>query len=264
MSSENELFEEENVLAVLTGIGPKVSTKLWPPIHIAPEDRMVVALSQVTFYNSFPNIQEMKNNEIEITPGKGKTPIMIRLPTGAYEISEMNTEITHQLTSKGVKNADKNFVLAPNLATLKSMITLREDFSVNFNTSYTMADVLGFSKMNKLIGNRRFESDHIVNINQITSLLVFCNCVRPSYVQGKLKSILSNLILSCEPGVKYFDRPQHLTYLPVLNNVLSEITCWVLDQDLHEVQFRGETLEIELKIKIRRYKGEDRNFKVTR
>ena len=54
------------------------------------------------------------------------------------------------------------------------------------------------------------------------------------------------------PGEKFYERPMSLTYIPVVNNLISEITCWITDQNSRPVDFRHEELEIELKLIIRR------------
>ena len=246
------MSEYEELIFILNGIGPKVTARLQPPLHYLADDEISIALTKMSFYNSFSNVRDGFNNELKIKPGKDRDFILIKIPTGAYEISEISAEIIHQLTSKGVKNANKDFILTPNLATLKAMITLNNDYEVDFDVSHSIAHLLGFLKTDKLIGSKRFEAKNIVNINQTNSLLVWCNIARPNYLNGEQISIIYNAFLDVGPGDKFYERPVNLTYIPVVNNLITEITCWITDQNMQPVDFRHEELEIELKLIVRR------------
>ena len=59
-------------------------------------------------------------------------------------------------------------------------------------------------------------------------------------------------MLDVEPGVKFIDKPSNLTFVNTSNNVITQLSCWVVDQNLNTVDFRHEQLEIELKLKITR------------
>lgn len=246
--------EEEQILFVLTGEGPRVTCNLHPPLRVKNNDEISLALTKITFYNSFANIHKGKNNGMKITPGKGKEAIMIQIPTGAYEIDQINMEIIHQLNAGGDASADEHFKLQPNTATLKSMITISEGYIVDFNVKASIATLLGYTSTDKLIGgiNKRYEGENIVKITQISSLLVMCDAVRPSFLNGKLTSFVHNCILDVEPGVKFIDKPSNLTFVNTSSNVITQLSCWVVDQSLNIVDFRHEQLEIELKLVIRR------------
>ena len=123
-------MQQEEMLLILNGIGPKVSARLQPPLHFFVDDVISIAMTKMCFHNSFSNIKDGFNNKLKIKPSKDHDYFLIKIPTGAYEISEISAEIIHQLTTKGIKDVDKNFILAPNLATLKAMITLNHDYDI--------------------------------------------------------------------------------------------------------------------------------------
>lgn len=257
-NNNNSNYYEEEIeekIILLIGEGPLVQTRLNPPLQYGELDDVRIALTKITFYNSFANIIEQKNNCLEITV-PGKTPeapakvCHIKIPSGAYELDEVYAEILYQLRDKhSVKNPEKNFVLEPNLATLKSMITLRQDYKVNFKVQHSIANFLGFKVDSTLSSNTRFQSPNIVNINTTSSLLVMTNLTTPSYLNAKPVSYLFNAVLDVEPGYKYTTIPQNLTFLPVMNkSAISDIQIWLVDQDENPLDFRHETLEVELKL----------------
>ena len=103
-------MEREEVILILNGIGPKVTTRLQPPLQFLADDEITVALTKMTFYNSFMNIREGFNNQLKIKPGNNHDFMLISIPSGAYEIVEIADEIIPQLTAKGIKKADKNYL----------------------------------------------------------------------------------------------------------------------------------------------------------
>lgn len=254
--------ENEETIILLIGEGPLVQTRLNPPIQYGELDDVRIALTKITFYNSFANIIDQKNNCLEITvPGKNNTTdkvCPIKIPSGAYEIDELYSEILYQLRDKySVKHPEKSFVLEPNLSTLKSMITLRDDYKVNFKVQHSLANFLGFEIDSMLSSNTRFQSPNIVNINTTSSLLVMTNLTTPSYLNSKPVNYLYNAVLDVEPGYKYTTIPQNLTFLPIMNkSAISDVQIWLVDQDENPLDFRHETLEVELKLVAKRKKKE--------
>ena len=145
---------------------------------------------------------------------------------------------------------------------MKAMITLDGRYSVDFNVAYSIATLLGFKKTSKLIGVKRWTGEYVVDINQISSLIVMCDIVQPSFLNGKPTSFIYNCILDVEPGYKFIDTPLNLTYIPLANNLISRIDCWVLDQNCNAVDFNGENLEIELKLVISREKKAKKSISI--
>ena len=96
---EDRAIYEEMIL-ILNGIGLKVSARLQPPLHFFVNDEISIALTKMNFYNSFNKVRDKFNNDLKIKPGKDHDYFLIKIPTGAYEIAEISTEIIHQLTVK--------------------------------------------------------------------------------------------------------------------------------------------------------------------
>ena len=67
---EEQTMQHEEMILILNGIGPKVSARLQPPLHFFPDDEISIAMTKMSFYNSFSNVREKLNNELNIQPGK--------------------------------------------------------------------------------------------------------------------------------------------------------------------------------------------------
>ena len=83
-------------------------------------------------------------------------------------------------------------------------------------------------------------------------MIVWCDVARPNYLNGRQISFIYNAFLDVGPGEKFYKRPINLTFIPVVNNLISEVTCWITDQNTNSVDFCHEELEIELKLIIHR------------
>ncbi len=240
----------EEIILLLQGSGSRLSCQLQPPLKIPPNVTASITLTKLTFYNSFSNISEKHNNQLKIKPGDDSEWMIIQVPEGAYELDDLNSEIIHQLTDKGVSDVESNFRLEPNLATLRAMITLRGGYILNFNVDFSIAKLLGFKVTDILNSGKRHIGSELVNINSISSLILMTDVVSPSYHNGKLLSYIYNTVLNVAPGVKVVDIPVNLTYIPLINDVITSVNVWILDQNLKTVDFRGEDVEIEMKLRL--------------
>ena len=242
----------EEVMVVLHGTGTRLRCELNPQMIIAKDVEATIALTKLVYYNAFANVSTGVNNRIKIQPGKSAPWITVSLSTGSYEIDELYQEILHQLSETyGLKEPEKSFVLEPHLPTLHAMITLRNSWKVSFDLEHTLADLLGFDKGKMLSGDKRHMGEGLVNINNLHSLVVMCDVARPSYLNGRLTSYILNYPVYGPPGAKIVYAPSHLTYVPLVNNVLSSINVWLKDQSLGDVNIRNETVEVELKLRLR-------------
>ena len=242
----------EEVIVVLHGKGTRLRCELNPQMIIAKDVEATIALSKLVLYNAFPNVSTGVNNRIKIQPGENAAWITVSVSTGSYELDELYQEILHELSeTHKVKEPEKSFVLEPHLPTLHAMISLRNSWKVSFDLEHSLADLLGFDKKKILVGDKRHMGEQLVNINNLHSLIVMCDVARPSYLNGRLTSYILNYPVYGAPGAKIVYAPSHLTYVPLVNNVISTINVWLKDQSLGDVDIRKETVEVELRLRLR-------------
>ena len=239
----------EVIPLILTGDGPKLSCNLHPVLRFERNVSVTLALTKISFYTCFENISFDENNELRIKPGGGHDWILVQLNSGAYNLDEIYEEIIRELTRKGVKDIDKSFVLEANSTTLRANITLGNGYKVSFDTEHSIAKILGFKSTDFLNQDGRYQGSDVVNINTVTSLFVLCDITRASYKNGKHASFIYNTVINTKPGVRFIDTPTNLVHIPLLlNDIISDINVWVVDQNMRPIKMMNREFVIELNL----------------
>ena len=245
-------------LITLSGRGSKISTKIPQPIKLDHEHYDYrLGLKTFQMYNSIPNIEEDVNNCLKIRPGKGEDFILIKLDSGAYEITHIYSAILTEVQNMKptVKEPEKNFILAPNTSTFKSQITLSKDWAVDFNVDYSIAEVLGFVHTDVLSTNGIHKSENIVQIQVFNSLLFMTNVTYPSIVRGQHRPYIYHHSMRTPPGYNIVVDEPDVAYKSLTASVLDSITVWIEDERGNAVNINNEYLTVELKLirKLRRH-----------
>ena len=110
---------------------------------------------------------------------------------------------------------------------------------VNFDEDYSLCTVLGFDR--KVYNAGRHESEHIVNILSVNSILVHCDVIESSSLNGIEAPVINTFFPDAAP--------RNLIYIPLTMNVISRMTCWVTDQDGKELDLQDEELTLTFHLK---------------
>ena len=224
----------------VNGKGSSIQTTFNPPLMFPEDCRYEIACCRVETYYSFPNIDET-NNKVQISLDNGKNWIQLELPTGCYEIKAINTTLKRLLNEMGAG-------LIPNRNTLQSIITLNHvwmDFG-NGNKG-SLRSVFGFD--GKIYKDGTHESEHIVNILRVNSIMIHCDVITLSRKNGIASPIIYSFFPNVSPGQKIVNRPRNLIYLPLTLSVISQMTVWITDQSDEALDTRGEELTITFHIR---------------
>ncbi len=138
-------------------------------------------------YYSFPNI-DATNNSFRVSLTKGRTWILIKVPVGCYDIVSINSYLQRELAKQKTLNKDdtkeKHVVLEANPNTLKCVLdVLDSDTIADFDVANSLRTVLGFTG-SIYKGPERFESESIVNILNVNTILVHCDVIGSSRING--------------------------------------------------------------------------------
>ena len=177
-------------LIIMTGKGSKLRTVFNPPLEYNLSSvGYEMSLLRLETYFSFPNITENKNNAVNITINDKLYEI--RIPTGCYDIESINTVLQKQLFSKGGQTkAEQYVILSANNNTLKCVLEIKDKKTVvDFGIDHSLRTVLGFeAKKYSNIGS--YESENIVNILNVNSILIHCDIIERSRVDGKIAPVI--------------------------------------------------------------------------
>ena len=237
-------------LICISGNTSKVKTSFIPPLEFPSVSRYEIALTSLETYYSFPNINK-SNNHIKISFGDGEESLLdIHIPVGCYEITAINNELQRRIMQKtGDKKPEKRIILSSNPNTLRCVLeVVDKNYRVDFNVGDdSLCTVLGFDRKVYRVG--RHESEQIVNILSVNSILVHCDVIESSRLNGIEAPVIYTFFPDASPGDKIVSVPRHLIYIPITLNIISSMTCWVTDQNGRELDLQGEELTLTFHIK---------------
>jgi len=145
------------------------------------------------------------------------------------------------MTKRNGHNDDAVKITA-NTTTLKSVLEIQDDFQVDFRARNSISSVLGF--LNQVYKEGIHESDSVVNILSINSILVNVDVIGGSYVNGRTQNTIYSFFPNVPPGYKIVENPRNLVYLPVILDKIHKMETVVTDQNGKQLNLRGENLTI--------------------
>ena len=234
---------------IVSGNKSSFNTRLNPTLQLDKEKKYEIALVNLETYYSFPNIDET-NNIFVYSPDNGNSWVKIKIPVGSYEIDDINNTIQHEIQKRGHNdpiNEDYYINISANSNTLKSVLILQKDYQVAFNHQNSLAKVLGFTGAKYTEGFH--ESENVVNILSINSILVNIDIISGSYVNGTTKNTIYSFFPKVGPGYKIIQTLVNLVYLPITLDTIDRLTVSITDQDGHLLNLRNEKLTIRFHIR---------------
>ena len=234
---------------ILSSNKTNFNTRFNPKLELDEEKVYEIALVNLETYYSFPNIDET-NNVFVYSPDNGNSWVKIKIPEGSYELDDINNAIQHEMEKRGHYdeiNEDYYINISPNTNTLKSILILEKGYQVDFDHQNSLAKVLGFTGTKYMEGFH--ESENVVDILRINSILVNVDIISGNYVNGTTKSTLYSFFPDVSPGYKIIESPVNLVYLPITLNTIDSLSVMITDQDNNLLNLRDEKLTIRFHIR---------------
>ena len=229
---------------IQSGNATRLETNFVPSLNFPAECNYEIALVSLETYYSFPNIDD-ENNKLKFSKDDGKTWILISIATGCYELDAINKELQRLIIAGGGK--DKDVEIEANKNTFQCILTLKDNIQVDLTTDHSLRTVLGFEP--KIFKKGRYTSEHTVNIMRVNSILVHCDVIGSTYLNGTQQPIIFSFFPDVSPGQKIVVDPKVLIYLPVTMNIISRMTSWMTDQNNRHLDLREEELTLKYHIR---------------
>ena len=233
---------------IVSGKSSHIRQRFNPPMRL--EGTYEIALVNLETWYSFPNVDD-SNNKLRYSTDNGKTWFDIIIPTGSYELTQLNLEIERQMQEKNHYDieSDVSYIsIGANIATLKCSLEITHDnYQVDFTAEDSICSLLGF-KPQKLTKGYHI-SENIVNILSINSIFVNLSIIEGSYINGEQQPTIFSFFPSVAPGEKILVNPKHLLYSRVITDNITDIDVWLTDQNGNPIDLRGETLTIRFHIR---------------
>ena len=224
-------------------------TRLNPALELDRDKEYEIAMVNLETYYSFSNTDET-NSVFVYSPDNGNSWVKIKIPEGSYEIDDINNTIQHKMEKREHHdpiNEDYYINISANSNTLKSVFIMEKDYQVDFNHQNSIAKVLGFTGA-KYTGGFH-ESENVVNILSINSILVNIDIISGSYVNGMTKNTIYSFFPKVSPGYKIIEMPVNLVYLPITLDIIDRLGVPIMDQDDRLLKLRNEKLTIRFHIR---------------
>lgn len=227
----------------LNGNSSDLSCDFFPPIEVGKNAKICLIGLQTN--NSIPNINETCN-KIGITyedvdDNTKSLEEIFTIPTGSYELNELETVIKTVLGSR----VDV-FVLKANNNTLKcEMLT---SSPISFKMPNSIADLLGFRTDKIYDANVKHYSDTIVNITKVNCINIESNLVSGSFNNGKQCHTIHEFYPNVAPGYKIIEVPRHLVFYSINCSSITHVSVVLKDKNGVLINLRGEPLTVRLLI----------------
>ena len=234
---------------IVSGNQSSFNTLFNPKIELDTKKVYEIALVNLETYYSFPNIDD-SNNIFVYSHDQGQTWTKIKIPTGSYEIGDLNRTIRFEMEKMrhyDEVNQESYIKIAANSNTLKSILIIDKGYSVDFNQQNNLSKVLGFTGKKYIEGFH--ESEKPVNILSINSIFVNIDIIDGSYVNGKTKNTIYSFFPNVAPGFKIIESPVNLVYLPILPYTIQNLNLSITDQDENLLNLRNEKLTVRFHIR---------------
>ena len=150
-------------------------------------------------------------------------------------------------------NEDYYINISANSNTLKSVLIIENGYQADFKHQNSLARVLGFTKTKYTEGFH--ESENMVNILGINSILVNIDIISGSYVNGTTKNTIYSFFPTVSPGYKIIESPVNLVYLPITLDTIDSLNISITDQDDRLLNLRNVKLTIRFQIREARLKN---------
>ena len=135
--------------------------------------------------------------------------------------------------------------ISANTNTLKSEMFLRNNYVVDFRKDKSINNLLGFDS--NLYTSGFHESENMVNILTMNSILVNIDIISDSYFNSSTQPTIYSFFPDVSPGYKII--PHNLLYLPITSDTIHSITMWLTDQNGNELNLRGENLSMRFHLR---------------
>jgi len=224
----------------------KIKTAFNPPIELDRTRKYEMALVNLEMYYSFPNLSD-KNNVFRYSPGfiegdstRQRQWVEVEISEGSYDLIDIAETI--KIAMKRNEHNDESIKITANTNTLKSVLEIEGDFQVDFRARNSISSVLGFQ--NQVYKEGIHESQNVVKILSINSILVNVDVIGGSYVNGRTQNTIYSFFPNVSPGYKIVENPRNLLYLPVILDKINKMETVVIDQNGNQLNLCGENLGI--------------------
>ena len=118
---------------------------------------------------------------------------------------------------------------------MKAILKIDNNYQVNFKSGNSLRKLLGF---NSKVYTTSQESERVVDILSVNSILVNLDIISGSYVNGIAQHTIYSFFPNVSPGHKIVENPKTVIYLPITLHVIHSIQITLEDQDGNQLDLK--------------------------
>ena len=145
------------------------------------------------------------------SPGANTLWFDIIIPEGSYHVKDINEFIQREMRKNDhydKANDMDNIEISANTNTLKSEMFLKNNYVADFRKYKYINSLLGFNS--NLYTSGFHDSENMVNILTINSILVNIDIISGIYVNGFTQPTIYSFFPDVSPGYKIIENPHNL------------------------------------------------------
>jgi len=145
-------------------------------------------------------------------------------------------------------NGDAGITISANTIILGSVVNITPATTkVDFTVANSLASLLGFTSVVLSAGYN--VSPNPVNIITINQILVNCDIIGNSYLNGAPYPSIYSFPINVNTRERFTEQPNNIVYFPVVKCFLNSIRLWITDQDGNPINLGGQNVVARLHFK---------------
>ena len=124
---------------------------------------------------------------------------------------------------------------------------LKNNYEVDFRKDKSINRLLGFHS--NLYTSGFQESQNMINILTINSMIVNIDIISASYVNGSTQPTIYSFFPDVSSGYNINENPHNLLCHPKTADTIYIITIWLTDENGNELNLRGENLSMRFHLR---------------
>ena len=236
---------------ILSSNKSKFTKSINPVINLDPNRSYKAAVQSFSVYNAIRNVKKSVNDTFRYSKDKGATYQNIVIYPGSYNAQEIIDEIYKQAD---ITASETTMQFTPDIKTNTILMVLGENYRVDFSVTHNLHTIFGFHEQVYSQGTHRSPvRPQIIDFHMI---LIKTNLISGGYVSSTEADVMkqNNVVFSLPTmtvptGARIIERPQTLTWLPVIQQSIQRIQIEIIDENGRPIDFGAEEVSLVLVIR---------------
>ena len=236
---------------ILSSNNNNFTKSLTPTINLQNDRNYKAAVQSFSVYNAIRNVRKDVNDTFRYSTDNGATYNNITIYPGSYNAQEIIDDIHKQ---SSITSSATTMQFIPDIKTNTIIMTLGTNYKVDFSVTHNLRKIFGFNAEVYSAGTHRSPiRPQIIDFHMI---LIKTNLISGGYVSSidddsmKQNNIIFSMpTFSVPTGSKIIERPQTLTWHPIIQKNIERVQIELIDEYGNPIDFGNEEISLVIVIK---------------